>query len=77
MKGENNMSKNLYKRGNNWYADFTFMKVRRRFMVGPSAKGAEKIISKIKADIAENKFLDKRSELKPTAFHSFAVEYLT
>jgi integrase len=70
------MSKNLYKRGENWYADFTFMKVRRRFLVGPSAKGAEKIISKIKADIAENKFLDKRQELKLIPFHEFAISYL-
>lgn len=66
----------VYKRGDNWYMDFTFHGHRVREMIGPSRKGAEKVIAKRKAEIAENKFLDKRKELKPITFHEFAKEFL-
>ena len=66
----------MYKRGENWYVDFTFHGQRFREMIGPSRKGAEKVIAKRKAEIAENKFLDKRKEPAPIKFYDFAKEYL-
>jgi hypothetical protein len=66
----------IYRRGSNWYVDFTFHGRRIREMIGPSRKGAEKVIAKRKAEIAENKFLDKRKELPKISFHDFAKQYL-
>lgn len=66
----------VYQRGKNWYIDFTFHGQRIREMIGPSRKGAEKVISKRKGEIAENKFLDVRKESDPVIFHEFAVEYM-
>ena len=65
-----------YQRGKNWYIDFTFKGRRIRECIGPSRKGAEKVIAKKKAEIAENKFLDKREELEPIKFYDFAKEYI-
>lgn len=66
----------VYQRGKNWYIDFTFHGERIREMIGPSRKGAEKVIAKRKAEIAENKFLDVRKEPEPISFYDFAKEYL-
>jgi len=66
----------VYQRGSNWYIDFTFHGQRIREMIGPSRKGADKVIAKRKAEIAENKFLDVRKEPDPTKFYDFAKEYL-
>src|SRR5512136_2400878 len=66
----------VYQRGENWYIDFTFHGQRIREMIGPSRKGAEKVIAKRKAEIAENKFLDVRKDPDPVKFHDFAKEYL-
>jgi hypothetical protein len=66
----------VYQRGDNWYIDFTFHGQRVREMIGPSRKGAEKVIAKRKAEIAENKFLDVRKDPDPVKFHDFAKEYL-
>jgi site-specific recombinase XerD len=66
----------VYKRGENWYIDFTFHGHRVREMIGPSRKGADKVIAKRKTEIAENKYLDKRKELEPIKFHDFSVQYL-
>src|SRR4030042_4475884 len=66
----------IYQRGKNWYIDFTFKGERIRESIGPSRKGAEKVIAKKKAEIAENKFLDVRNEPDPIKFHDFAREYL-
>jgi integrase len=66
----------VYKRGQNYYIDFTFHGERIREMIGPSRKGAEKIIAKKRAEIAENKFLDVRKEPDPVNFYDLAVEYL-
>ena len=66
----------IYQRGDNWYIDFTFKGQRIRESIGPSRKGAEKVIAKKKAEIAENKFLDKRKEPDPIRFYDFAKEYL-
>ena len=38
----------IYQRGENWYIDFTFKGQRIRESIGPSRKGAEKVISKKK-----------------------------
>ncbi len=66
----------VYKRGDNWYIDFTFKGQRIRECIGPSRKGAVKVIAKKKAEIAENKFLDVRKEAEPITFHEFCKEYL-
>ena len=66
----------VYQRGDNWYVDFTFKGQRIRESIGPSRKGAEKVIVKKKAEIAENKFLDVRKEPDPVKFHDFAKQYL-
>jgi hypothetical protein len=66
----------VYQRGANWYIDFTFHGQRIREMIGPSRKGTEKVISKKKAEIAENEFLDVREDPGPIEFHDFANEYL-
>src|SRR5512139_2001939 len=66
----------IYQRGENWYIDFTFKGQRIRESIGPSRKGAEKVIAKRKAEIAENKYLDVRKDPDPVKFHDFAVEYL-
>jgi integrase len=66
----------LYQRGKNWYIDFTFHGQRVREMIGPSRKGAENVIAKKKAEIAENKFLDVRKDPDPIKFHEFAKEFL-
>ncbi len=52
----------IYQRGDNWYVDFYFHGQRIREMIGPPRRGAEKIISKKKAEFAENKFLDIRKD---------------
>ncbi len=66
----------IYQRGENWYIDFTFKGQRVRESIGPSRKGAEKVIAKKKTEIAENKFLDIRRDPDPVKFHEFAKEYL-
>jgi integrase len=66
----------IYQRGKNWYTDFTFKGQRIRESIGPSRKGAEKVIAKKKAEIAEGKFLDIRKEPAPIKFHAYAKEYL-
>ena len=40
----------VYKRGDNFYIDFTFHGERIREMIGPSRKGAEKVIAKLAQD---------------------------
>jgi integrase len=66
----------VYQRGDNYYIDFTFKGQRIRESIGPSRKGAEKVIAKKKAEIAENKYLDIRKDPDPVTFHEFAKEYL-
>jgi hypothetical protein len=66
----------IYKRGKNWYIDFSFHGQRIREMIGPSREGAQKVIDKRKGEIAENKFLDVRKEPEPIKFYDFAKEYL-
>jgi integrase len=66
----------IYRRGDNWYVDFTFKGERVRESIGPSRKDAEKVIAKKKTEIVENKYLDVRKEPAPVKFHDFAKEYL-
>lgn len=66
----------IYQRGENWYIDFYFHGQRIREMIGPSRKGAEKVIAKRKAEIAENKYLDKRKDPEAITLHDFAKIYL-
>ena len=66
----------IYQRGDNWYVDFRFKGQRIRESIGPSRKGAEKVIAKKKAEIAENKFLVIRKDPDPITFHEFAKDYL-
>ncbi len=67
----------IYRRGENWYIDFTFKGQRIRESIGSSRKDAEKIIAKKKTEIVENKYLDIRKDPGPIRFHDFAKEYLT
>ena len=41
----------IYRRGDNWYIDFTFKGERVRESIGPSRKDAEKVIAKKKTEI--------------------------
>ncbi|MEI9475235.1 MAG: hypothetical protein WCO26_01475 [Deltaproteobacteria bacterium] len=66
----------VYQRGNNGYVDFTFKGQRVRESIGPSRKDTEKVISKKKTEIIENKYLDIRKEPEPVKFYDFAKEYL-
>jgi integrase len=66
----------IYQRGENWYIDFTFKGQRIRESIGPSRKGAEKVIAKRKTEIIENKYLDIRKDPDPVKFYDFAKEYL-
>jgi integrase len=66
----------VYKRGDNWYVDFTFKGEEVRESIGPSRRDAEKVIAKKKTEIVENKYLDIRKEPDPVEFHDFAKEYL-
>jgi hypothetical protein len=61
----------IYRRGENWYIDFTFKGQRIRESIGPLRKSAEKVMAKQKAEIAENKFLDVRKEPGPIKFYDF------
>jgi hypothetical protein len=61
----------INRRGENWYIDFTFKGQRIRESIGPSRKGAENVVAKRKAEIAENKFLDVRKEPDPIKFYDF------
>jgi integrase len=66
---------NVYRRGKNWYIGFRFHGERYREMIGPSRKGAETVIAKRKAQIAEGKFLDIRRAPVPITFYDLAKEY--
>jgi hypothetical protein len=65
----------VYRRGENWYVDFNFLKKRYRRRIGPSRKGAEKVIAKMKAEIAENRFLDVWKRPDPIKFKDFVARY--
>jgi integrase len=66
----------VYKRGQNWYIDFTFKGQRVRESIGPSRKDAAKVMAKRKTEIVENKYLDIRQDPEPVKFYDFSKEYL-
>ncbi len=66
----------VFKRGENWYISFFFKGERIKESIGPSRKIAEAVMAKRKAEIAENRYLDKRKELPPIKFHDFGVQFL-
>jgi hypothetical protein len=47
----------VYKRGDNWYIDFTFKGQRIKESIGPSRKDAEKVMARKKKEIVEDKCL--------------------
>ena len=59
----------------NWYIDYYVNGRRRRERIGPSKKLAERVLGKRKAQVAENKFLDVRKEVR-LKFEVFADEFL-
>ena len=66
----------IYLRGENWYIDFVYKGQRIRESIGPSRKIAEKVITKKKTEIVENKYLDIRKDPDPISFHAFAKQYM-
>lgn len=67
----------VYKRGNQWWIDFTYKKKRYRKAVGPDEKLAQDVLAKRKVEIRENRFFpDKQKEPDPIKFHEFGKEYL-
>lgn len=66
----------VYKRGQNWYIDFTFKGQRVRESIGPSRKDAAKVMAKRKTEIVENKYLDIRKDPEPVKFYDFSKEFL-
>ena len=67
----------VYKRGNQWWIDFTYNKKRYREAVGPDEDLAKDVLAKRKVEIRENRFFpDKQKLPDPIKFHDFAKEYL-
>ena len=64
----------VYKRGHNWYVRFKYQGTIKRHTAGPSKRVATALFSKIKAEIAENKYLDIRRD-KSILFSEFIIEY--
>ena len=67
----------VYRRGNQWWIDFTYKKKRYREAVGPDEDLAKDVLAKRKVEIRENRFFpDKQKLPDPIKFHDFAKEYL-
>jgi site-specific recombinase XerD len=67
----------VFKRGNQWWIDFTYKKKRYREAVGPDEGLARDVLAKRKVEIRENRFFpEKQKESEPIKFHDFAKEYL-
>lgn len=66
---------NLYRRGDMSYVDFWYNKKRYRKCIGPSRKLADKVIAKMKGEIAENRFLDVWKKPDPIKFKDFVDRY--
>ncbi len=67
----------VYKRGDQYWINFWYKKVRYREAVGPDENLALDVLSKRKIEIRENKFFpDKLKTPTPIKFHAFAVQYL-
>jgi integrase len=66
----------VFKKNRNWYIDFYLDGRRLRQKVGPNKKLAENALYKIKAQIAENKYLDVRKQRK-IKFERLAEHYIS
>jgi hypothetical protein len=67
----------VYKRGGQWWIDFTYKKKRYREGAGPDEDLARDLLAKRKVEIREKQFFpEKRKDLDPIRFHDFAREYL-
>ena len=68
----------VFKRGKNWglrYTDPNSGKLVRK-VIGPNKRVAESCLAKIKVEIAEGRYLDKKEQLQPLPFTEFKIEYL-
>jgi integrase len=65
----------VYRRGKNWYIDFYAQGRRVREKVGPNKKLAEKVLSKVKTEVTENRYLDIRRKPK-VKFDTLVQQYL-
>jgi integrase len=66
----------VFKEGNNWFIDYRDNRKRRvRKKIGLNRKLAENVLAKIKAAIAENRYLDKRKESK-IGFEELCLRYI-
>jgi hypothetical protein len=64
----------IYKKGGHWYIDYRVGGRRRRERVGPLRRMAETVLGKRQVEIAEGRFLDRKS-IRRGRFDDFAVEY--
>jgi len=66
----------VFKKGSNWFVDYRDNRKRRvRKKIGPNKKLAESALAKIKTEIAENRYLDKRKESKMD-FEELCLKYI-
>jgi len=66
----------IYKRGKTWYIDYYDQYGKRhREAVGPNKRLAEQVLAKRKTEVAEGRFLDKKSQGK-VKFEDFAQEFI-
>jgi len=65
----------VYRKGKNWYIDYRVLGRRRREMIGPNRKLAEKVYAKRKLQIAEGKFFDQE-KVKKFSFEELCVNYV-
>ncbi len=64
-----------YQRGKNWYIDYRAYGKRYRECIGTNKKLAQEVLHKRLVEIAEGKFLDKKSRLN-IKFEDFANDYI-
>lgn len=64
----------VWKRGDTWYIDYYFRGKRYKEAVGPSKKEAEAALGKIKGEIREGRFFERRI-IRDVLFESLADEY--
>ncbi len=67
----------VYRRGNQFWIDFTYNGKRYREAVGPDEDLAMDVLAKRKVEIREGKFFPEKEKVPdPVRFHEFAKEYL-
>jgi len=67
----------VFKKGSNWYIDYYVAGRRKREMIGPNKKLAERVLDKRRLQIAENRFLDikKMERIKFGELADFYLDY--